>query len=116
MVDTLPLTLCDIEHELRAVRQRAVLLAQLRTELIRHYGQPGDAEFIELGDGRWEEPLPAVVTELSLELGVMIKGARDRRRQMESMHVDPSVGRDEGDRSARTARHFGGKRSATKSA
>lgn len=79
-------TLRDLTDEVRAIRQRAVLLAQLRTQLESTYGVAADEpELIETAPDNWEAPIPQVVAALSLELGVAVKEARQRCAELEGM-------------------------------
>lgn len=78
-------TVLDVEHELKGLRQRSVVLGQLRTELEVRFGFAAgdDPDLIELRRGHWEIPDRNVINQLALDLADLWLRTRERIKELE---------------------------------
>lgn len=75
----------DAEHELRALRQKCVILGYLYGELVHRYGRGAEeSEYLKVGRDDWQAPMRDVVEALGFDIAMSIKATRDRCKELEA--------------------------------
>ena len=85
-------TVGDVETELRLLRQRAALLAQLQRELSIRYGREaqGDPDLLHVS-GSWERPHRDVVAAMTMDLSSLWSKTMSEVRRLQQLVIRQDV-------------------------